>query len=419
MKDEEPDSVSSATPDPDSGPPALRTHFVSFVLFLLMLTPVFLFGSGCNCNCSAYQSSGGERVAPVAVRSATAGQAFLFLDVNVSGVFTPTDDGRIIPDGAAEPAAADLDLLASQGYLGVRVPHAPPTYTVTSIGTGDGPGATFRYFAPPASGVATSVPVTLTRRVELEVALNARFPITDGRSHWEVWWLPDGVPLPMPDGPFRLAGDAPTPFTFEFRADFGADAVDACSGCTYEYVVFDGATLHGPFDGLLVYGNDWGLPRATFGTHCRHFPPEAPIVSSVLLAPGEPYTYTFCLENYDVIGHTFAVEAASEQGWAYTYYTQTVPPFGQVAPPPVLVGPGPFQVNAPPSGEFDPGMLLIYAAATPDFAAGTGVRELLQISAQSNLSPTVHADVLAVGFSSAFDPQDAERRTYLPTITKQ
>jgi hypothetical protein len=142
------------------------------------------------------------------------------------------------------------------------------------------------------------------------------------------------------------------------------------------------------------------------------------MTSSVLLAPGRPYTYTFCLENYDTIGHTFTVEAASEQGWAYTYYTQTVAPFGQVAPP-VLVGPGPFQVNAPPSGEFDPGMLLIYAAATPDFPAGTGVRELLQISAQSNFSPTVQANAVAAGFSSAFDPQDAERKTYLPAITKQ
>jgi hypothetical protein len=143
------------------------------------------------------------------------------------------------------------------------------------------------------------------------------------------------------------------------------------------------------------------------------------MVSTALLTPSTPYSFTFCLENYDAIGHTFMVDATSEQGWAYTYYTQTVAPFGQPAPPPVQVGAGPFQVQVAGAEEFDPGMLLIHAMTSPTFTVDAGVRELYQIQAQSVFSPTVRAEALAAGFSTQFDPQQAERKTYLPTITKQ
>ena len=425
MGEEQPPSLHPSTPSPSAPPPTLRTHFVSFGLFLFLLTPLLLFGSGCpGCNCSPFPSSGSASTTGlVAVRAANVGEASLFLDVLATGVLTPTGDGHIIADGETEPAAVDLNLLAAEGYVGVRVPHAPPTYTVSTIMAGmspGAPGAHFRYFSPPTNPIATTVPVTLTRRPELEPALNARFPITDGRSHWEVWWLPDGAALPLPDGPFRLVNEFPAPFSFEFQADFGEEAVDSCSGCPFQYVVFDGATLLGPFDGAVVYGNDQGRPLALFGTHCTHFPPDAVMINSVLLAPSQPYTFTFCLENYDTFTQTFAVDITSEQSWAYTFHTQAVVDFGGQAPPAVPVGSAPFQVQVSGATEFDPGMLVIHAVGAPTFTVGASIRETLQVGAQSTLSPTMRADTAAVGFSMQFDPQlNAERKTYLPTITKE
>ena len=425
MGEEQSPSLHPSTSSPPAPPPTLRTHFVSFGLFLFLLTPLLLFGSGCpSCNCSPFGSGGGAgEYGLVAVRSADVGEASLFLDLLATGVYTPTGNGQIIAEGETEPAAVDLNLLAAEGYVGVRVPHAPPTYTVSTIMAGMTPGASgaqFRYFAPPTNTIATSVPVTLTRRPELESALNARFPITDGHSHWEVWWLPAGAPLPLPDGPFRLVDEFPASFSFEFQADFGDGAVDSCSGCPYQYVVFDGASLLGPFDGTIAYSDDQGRPLAIFGTHCTHYPPNVDMVNSVLLAPSQPYTFTFCLENYDTLTQTFAVDITSEQSWAYTFYTQAVADFGGQAPPAVLVGPAPFQVQAPGAAEFDPGMLIIHAIGAPTFTVGASIRETLQVGAQSTLSPTLRADTAAVGFSMQFDPQlSADRKTYLPTIAKE
>jgi hypothetical protein len=384
--------------------PRLRRRYARN--FLIMLSPlILLFGTGCFCLSSTYPFSVTQRI--IQTPDAELG---LWLDVFAAGVYTPTADGRVILDGQTTPAAIDLDELAVKGYVAVRVPHAPPTYTTSILQAGftpGAPGARFTYFLPPSSEQPVSVPVTLTRHISLEQSINTRFPITDGASHWEVWWLAEGGRFPIPAEPFRLDGA----LSLEFKVNFGADSAATCHGCPYEYLIFDGATLHGPFGGTVIVDTPTSTAAVRFGSECNHQTPSIPTVAGVLLTPSQPFTLTYCLENYDNRAHTFAITANSEQAWAYTFYTQTV------GAAPVRVGDAPFQVRASGKGQFFPGMIAIHAVFTPTFAVDANINESLELRATSLESPAMTTTGAAFGASPGFTPAAPEEALYLPIIT--
>lgn len=381
--------------------------------FLIMLSPlILLFGTGCLCLSSTYPLTYPFGVTQRTTQASDA-ELGLWLDVFTSGVFTPTADGRVILDGQTTPAAIDLDELAAKGYVAVRVPHAPPTYTTSTLQAGftpGAPGARFTYYLPPSSEQPVSVPVTLTRHISLEQSINARLPITDGASHWEVWWLAEGGRFPIPTAPFRLDGG----LSLEFKVNFGADAAAACHGCPYEYLIFDGATLHGPFGGTVVVDTPNSAAAARFGTECTHQTPSIPTVAGVLLTPGQPYALTYCLENHDSRAHPFAIAAHSQQAWEYTFYTQTV----GAAAAAVLAGGAPFQVVAPGKSQFWPGMIAVHAVFTPTFAVDESINESLELRATSLISPTLTAAGAGFGASLAFTPAASEKSLYLPVIAR-
>lgn len=393
--------------------PALRArrndpHYrLAMILFPLLL----LFGGACICPTSVY------RPAQVTVR-ATNAETYLYLDIMPSGVYTPTGDGRVVLDGQSEPAAANLDDLAEQGYVAVRVPHAPPDYAPSVLSAGDAGGGYagyFRYSLPPDNPDQAIVPITLTRHSELETTINARFPITDGRSHWEVWWLPAGEGFPTPPGPFAVRSQLPPPLGLTFRIDFGVDGVAPCNGCTYAYAAFDGNTLMGPYTGTLTYSGGPASPYASFGSECLHSPAQIASTGSQLLTPNQPFTYTYCLQNYDRQAHTFQVEPQSQQGWSYTYFTQTM----TADSAPVSVGSAPFQTLVGGYQGGNPGLMAIHAVYTPDFAADASLAEVLQLQATSVVSPTLQANGISTGASLAFDPQrQREEKLYMPAMSK-
>lgn len=403
-------------PTADNAPPPVIspwTHVSSLLIFALLLTPLLFLGIGCYQSCSSYSSN-------LALRTSQAPNStvMLYLDIFDSGVYTPTGESQVTLPGQAAPAALNLDTLAADGFVAVRLPHAPPSYTVSSLIAGHSPGergARFNYFAPPTSTVMTSVPVTLTRRAEYEQAINARFPITDGKSHWEVWWLPAGASFPLPDGPFRLENNYPPPVELQFVADFGGGFENDCNGCGYDYVAFDGVSFHGPYAGTLVV-NGAASPVLSFGSECTYQTPSIPTSAAVLLAPGEPFTMTFCLENYDGIAHDVNLVSDSQQAWAYTIYTQTV---GTPATP-VQAGAAPFSLHVPAMQSFWPGMVAIHAVYTPTFAVDASINEALDLTATSLLSPTLSARGVGLGFSNGFDPQNnAGANLYLPLTVKE
>lgn len=391
--------------------PIARRRFIRNLV--IMLSPfLLLFGVGCSCISSSYSPN-------VSLRTtrATDAQLHLFLDLFATGVFTPTEDGRVILDGQTAPAAIDLNELAAKGYVAVRVPHAPPSYVTSTLQAGlaaGAPGARFEYFSPPTSMIPTSVPVTLTRHMALEQSINTRFPITDGASHWEVWWLAEGAQFPIPAGPFRLDDTLSTPLALQFNVDFGGDAAATCHGCSYEYLIFDGATLHGPFAGTVAVDAVDGSAVARFGAECTFQEPPIATLSAALLTPGQPFTFTYCLENYDNQPHTFAIAAHSQQGWGYTFYTQTV----GVAAAPALVGSAPFQVRTPGKGQFWPGMLAIHAVFTPTFAADANINEALELRATSLTNPVMTTAGAGFGASLGFTPTNSEQALYLPMVAR-
>ncbi len=405
-------SQSNASVEGEKPPRSQRRLFRNF---LIMLSPfLLLFGVGCSCISSSYPSPGVSQ----RITQAADAQLHLFLDVFTTGVFTPTEDGHVILDGQTIPAAIDLNELAAKGYVAVRVPHAPPTFLTSTLQAGlaqGAPGAHFTYFSPPGSLLPIAVPVTLTRHISLEQSINARFPITDGASHWEVWWLADGAQFPIPAAPFRLDATQSTPLSLQFKVDFGADAATTCHGCPYEYLFFDGATLHGPFAGTVAVDSIVSTPVARFGTECTHQEPSISTRPVALLTPGQPFTFTYCLENYDNNAHTFAITAHSQQAWGYTFYSQTV----GVPAEPALVGSAPFQVLTPGKGQFWPGMLAIHAVFTPTFAVDASIMEALELRATSLVSPTMTTAGVAFGASLSFTPSTPEEMLYLPVITRQ
>lgn len=301
-----------------------------------------------------------------------------------------------------------LDLLAGSALVAIRVPHEPPTYTVSSI---SGATASFYYFDLLQQRTVQR-PITLTRRVEYEGAMNQRFPITDGRSHWETWWLPPDGRLPIPPGGFRN----PQVFvTVGFSYPGGGFA--PCPGCTIDVVLSNGGLFLVPFEQKVDY---YGYNGASQREGLAQFASCGFAVrESVLLeiTPGSPFTVTHCLQNNDTLTHTYDLRTSSSQGWDYTYLLQTGTRPEDTTP---LTS---TQVTLAGRSAFGGNTVGILAVYTPTAAISPTVQETFAITATSPLSPTqvtAHAQTLVFGVN--FDPTagaiTATRRAFLPMVAR-
>ncbi|MBU0510921.1 MAG: hypothetical protein KKD28_08915 [Chloroflexi bacterium] len=332
-----------------------------------------------------------------------------------SGITLQTGDGQTIPY---------LDELAEKGYLAIRVPHAPPTYTLSSLLPGIPPGEpdamTFSYYSPPSTTTLTTVAVSVTRRVDLEQIVNVQYPIANNQSHWEVWWLPQGEQFPFPDQPFRLDADSwPPSLGLRFRIDFGseASALD-CAGCPVEVLGYNGYLFAGPYSYALRYGNlTIPDPQASFGVHCAYEDTPLNPTAVQYITPTVPFTHTYCLENWDTVTHTFTITTSSSQGWDYTYYYQSTESDSVPVPVPNV----PFTITVgPPPNQWTPGLLGIIAVHAPNIAVTDTMRETLHITATSVISPSVwaYSGSFCLAPSYQLNEGGGGFRLYLPLVVR-
>ncbi len=405
-------------------------YLLSFVFFgLLAGATLFItgcFGRGCSSESSSFLGvTDGAFLAPRAVRMAAQENiAYVWIELGETGVFTPTTGVlwslMSAADGTLPPF---LDELADQGYVAIRVPHAPPTYTQSSLLPGsfaEDDAVEFNYYSPPSTTTLTTVPVSVTRRIDLESIVNAQFPITDDQSHWEVWWLPPGDPFPIPDQPFRLEGyDWPPPLELSFRIDFVDGGAHPCAGCPVEVLFYNGYVFIGPYQTALryTYQTQPMDPLASFGVHCGYEVDSLSPSVVQYITPTVPFTHTHCLENWDAITRTFTIHTASSEGWNYQYYYQAAE--DGAAPVPVAGTPFTVQVG-PPHLAWSPGAVGLLAVHTPTIAITDTLRETFHITATS----TVSAEVQAASVSFALAPGYTLNETgpqydlYLPLVLR-
>jgi len=379
-----------------------------------------------SCGKSRYLGAPGDASAPLAVDASADGTyAYVWLEFGVTGVFTPTQPARGVTLASADGETPPIpDELAEKGYLAIRVPHAPPAYSLSSLLPGIPPDEVepmlFSYYAPPNSATLPEVQVPLVRRTEYEAAVNARYPISDGRSHWEVWWLPEGEGVPMPNQPFRLkSGDSPPPLRVRFRVDFGDADAAACSNCQAQALLYNGYVFIGPYDIAVRYTQlDVEGPLVTFGDFCGDMRDDLSSTMGRVIEPGQRLTYTVCLENWDTTARTFHITASSSQGWDYTFYTQTA----TLNSKPVAAPAAPFAVTVgPPATSWAPGLLAILAVYTPTTDVDTTLRETFEITATSVISPEVWAHTTVFAFGEDYQlAEDGEGEgVFLPLIVRR
>ena len=350
--------------------------------------------------------------------AASGGGVHVWHEVGVTGVFTPT--GSTGPAGF-EVAGFDSDVVAIQdwdamldeavekGYLAIRVPHAPPTYTASMIVS---PTVEFTYYSPPVTTTKTTISITVTRRDEYSATVNARYPITDGQSHWEVWWTPEGAEPPIPDEPFRFDGDVwPPPGAVEYGIDLGVDG-RTCAGCPLEYLFYNGYVFIGPFRTTIKFwGEVSGNPLATFD-QC-HEASKPTIMQGI--TPTVPFTHEHCLMNLDALTHTYTLGWSSSENWNYTFYTQTnevgsvpVPLMGNQ----VTLGPGDWSAHEDE--------VRILAVLTPTITVSDTMRETFFITATSVVSDDVQAVAFSFALAPAYQLDESEGRfkIYLPLVLR-
>jgi hypothetical protein len=315
------------------------------------------------------------------------------------GIYTPTTPGsspslRLPLAGAG---GVDVPTLEQSGFIAIRVPHAPPTFTVSSITTMT---VQFTYRQPPGAPNVTTVPIAVTRRTEYEAMVNARFPITDGRSHWEVWWLPPGGQFPIPTQPFELQFWDP-PLRVEYKIDFGAGAdARACGGCVLEYQLYNGHVFMGTTRNMRISG-------ATANALVLFDRCGAPTLMTAI-TPTVAFTHTHCLSNHDLVARTFDLQFSSSRNWNYTYFTQRTEPG---YPLQALAG---NQVTLDPSTGVEG--LHIYAVTTPPITNEDAVRETFMITATSTVSPSVQATGVSWSIPPAYSLNEGIWRLLLPLI---
>lgn len=386
-------------------------------LIAILLSAIFVLSCGSLLEaCSVYP--------PIAISRLTPGASnrlMVYLDLGDSGVYTPTYN--INMDQLMNPATLSVESgsisipmvneLSEKGYLAVRVPHAPPTYTQSSIIS---PTINFTYREPPDAADQTTVPVTVTQRSEYLAVVNARYPITDGKSHWEVWWLPAGKKFPIPNGPFKLEKGWPPSLAIFFVLNFGTGvpAVN-CAGCPVEVLLYNGYTYIGPFTYPLVIEENpppAGNPLFAFGPRCG----ELSTVQSI--TPTVPFTHTHWLESYDTVSRTFTITTSSSEGWGYTYYTKRPgqSPLMPVSGPPFTVTTGP-RPNDWPFAD----CIGIMAVNTPTISIDDTVRETFAITATSVVSPEVKASSYSFALAPSYQLNEGAAQgwqLFLPVLMK-
>jgi hypothetical protein len=424
----------SEAPPPRPSPAWARLLvYGGLMLLSLTLTGSFLRPDqcqtrGCSPSVPDRLSLDADLLPADALKMAAQGQyAEMWLEIGDTGVFTPTvaRGGTVVKTDEGQTIRY-LDDLATKGYLAIRVPHAPPTYTLSSLLPGIPPGepdpVTFNYYMPPSATELTTAAVTLTRRADLEAIVNAQYPIVDGQSHWEVWWLPPGETFPIPDQPFRLDADSwPPPLGLRFRIDFGSgSSARDCAGCPIEVLAYNGYLFVGPYPFALRYINtDIRDPLVSFGVHCGS--QDTPVFPTMgqYITPTVPFTHAYCLENWDIVSRTFTIDAVSSQGWDYAYFWQGTE-FGAVAVP---AGDPPFTVEVGPiPNGWEPGTLGLLAMYTPTIAVSDTVRETLYLTATSTISLEVKASSLSVALAPGYTLDEGvlppQYHIYLPLVLR-
>jgi len=332
----------------------------------------------------------------------------VWVDIVASGVYSPALTSPLVGDGVLG-LPSYLDDLAQKGYLAIRVPHAPPTYTVSIL---DPDPIEFRYYMPPSSSTAITVPIAITRVLAYEGTVNTLYPISDGHSHWEVWWIEDDH-FPVPTDTFRLEEGWPQAIEVSFRIDFSDANAAECAGCPMEILLYNGYTFIGPFQAPLVMASSTplpGNPLAAFDQGCA----TTKATYMQYITPTVPFSHTHWLGNYDTVTRTFTITATSSQNWAYTYY------YGRVGQPFQPAPSLPFTVSvghgAP--GGWPPPCVGISAIHTPSIAITDTLRETFYIAATSTVSPDVQADVTSFAMAPGYQLDEAKFKLYLPLVLR-
>ena len=393
---------------------------VVVVLLLISIAMGSMVGAQCQSLCSTEAGMSGANIVRqrAIVDQANPQSVAVWVDLATSGVFSPALTsgpaalGWLQSDDEVKGLPPYLDELAQKGYVAIRVPHAPPTYTTSSLVRGNPWSANaieFTYYKPPDTATRTTIPVSITRKPAYETIVNQKYPISDGRSHWEVWWI-DGDEFPVPDDTFRLKEGWPQAVEVTFQIDFGsgANAFD-CAGCPVDLLFYNGYTFIGPFRVPLIiesFPRRSGNPLVWFDMHCD----DASRVQYV--TPTVRFTHTHWLRNYDLVTRTFTVTADSSQGWAYAYY------YGKAGQALVQAPGNPFLVTLGPGGWAD--CLAIAAVYTPTIAVSDTLRETLSLAATSVVSPEVQASTASVALAPGYQLNEgAGNSLYLPTVLRQ
>ncbi len=308
--------------------------------------------------------------------------------------------------------SVDLSQLEANGYLAIKVPHAPPTFTVSSMMT---PTVQFIYRTIPTGTQITEM-ITITRRNEYTPTVNEAMPIADGQSHWETWWLPDGNTFPLPTEAFEIRR-ADLPFQIRYTIDFGDGTHSrSCQGCVLEYYLYNGFNFIGPLKFPILIDGAGGPsqePMAIFD-HCKQGLGFE--TSFIPITPTIPYTHEHCLTNRDTMTRTFALEFSSSEDRSYTIFTQAEG--GSITP---LMG---NEVEVPPNGlsNFSKTGVRIMAVHTPTITISDTTREIFTIKATSKVSPEVIAEAVSMAFGPQYILNEALNSgnisVYLPAVLK-
>ncbi len=290
------------------------------------------------------------------------------------GAYTPLPGGGI-------PYSPTLQ---EHGYLGIKVPHPPPTHTGQIVRTGAYSPTAALYFRDFPLDKRYTVP--LEYRGDLVSQVEARYPSGEN-AHWEVWWSQADYTWPQLTYPFK----GPE-VQIDYFFDFGGTS---CWGCTFEYLICLGDICAGPFqERIFAY---WG-------------PGEKPLVgfpsphAGEVVVPGERFTKTQLLCNYDDIPHVYTLTYNSSESWGYEVYTREQTTGGSV--PTVNT----IQLDANSTNECK----YIELAYTTN---ETDTVDIVLITATAQMSPDVYAQTFNLVFTPWATPTigwDA----YLPAIMK-
>jgi hypothetical protein len=342
---------------------------------------------------------------------------WVYYEFGATGIFTPTNGivnaggGKL--EGVSSPAVSSWETILQDarkdGFIAIRVPHAPPTFTVSSIVS---PTVTFSYYAPPTSTVKTTVPITFTRRADLDVKVENKFP-SDQTAHWEVWWLPDEFEIPIPDKPFRLASDEfPHTVNVRFGIDLGVPG-ESCAGCTLEYVYYNGSIWIGPYKtAISLYPPDLAGNPKLFFDEC--YGASQPTITTVY-TPTVPITIEHCLMNLDDQQHTATFEISSSQNWDYTFYTQA----NTLTSEPVPWEGEPITLEPQDWGSVDD-EIRFFAVFTPTETIDLALQETYILTATSTITPSIQTTTYSMVFGRQYTLDlSGSKVIFLPMIIQK